>query len=66
LHHSGSHFLYSGAVLTAIRIAPLNGFICRSVGAVRSRETRVLYYSDDRVDGAHSGSYPCYRNLRTK
>jgi hypothetical protein len=42
-------FLYSRAVLTAIRIAALNGFICRSVRAVWSRETRVLDYSDERV-----------------
>jgi hypothetical protein len=42
-------FLYPRALLTAIRIAALNALICRSVRAVRSRETRVLDYSDERV-----------------
>ena len=59
-------FLYPRALLTAIRIAALNALICRSVRAVRSRETRVLDYSDERVRWSPRRFLPCYRNLRTK
>ena len=59
-------FLYPRALLTAIRIVALNALICRSVRQ-SGHERHVFSTTPMNVsDGAHGGSYPCYRNLRTK